>query len=91
MEKENFERVDMRNPDYQDTWEEISRSNSLCFRINQTDPMEENSRRLVRELVPDMPETSHIMPPMQIDMGKNMKIGSHVFIIMADRHGAGRH
>lgn len=80
MEKANFERVDMRIPDYQETWAEISRSGSLCFRINQTDPMEESSRSLMRELVPDMPETSHIMPPMQIDMGKNMKIGSHVFI-----------
>lgn len=80
MEKAEFERVDMRIPDYQETWAEISRSSSLCFRINQTDPMEENARGLVRELVPGMPETSHIMPPMQIDMGKNIKIGSHVFI-----------
>lgn len=80
MDKEDFERVDMRNPDYQDTWAEIRRSSSLCFCINHTDPMEENSRTLVKELVPDMPETSHIMPPMQIDMGKNMKVGSHVFI-----------
>lgn len=80
MKKAEFERVDMRVPDYQDTWVEISRSNSLCFRINQTDPMAESSRRLVQELVPDMPETSRIMPPMQIDMGRNMKIGSHVFI-----------
>lgn len=80
MKKEDFERVDMRRPDYQDTWEEISRSSSLCFRINQTDPMDESSRRLVKELVPSIPETSHIMSPMQIDMGRNVKVGSHVFI-----------
>lgn len=80
MEKAKFERVDMRVPDYQNTWAEISRSNRLCFRINQTDPMTEASRRLVQELVPGIPETSHIMPPMQIDMGKNVKMGSHVFI-----------
>lgn len=80
MKKEEYERVDMRKPDYQDTWAEISRSGRVCFRINQTDPMSETSRALVRELVPDMPETSHIMAPMQIDMGKNMKVGSHVFI-----------
>ena len=60
MEKANFERVDMRIPDYQETWAEISRSSSLCFRINQTDPMEESSRSLMRELVPDMPETSQM-------------------------------
>ena len=80
METGKFERVDMRNPNYQETWSEISRSSSLCFRINHTDPMEETSRSLVRELVPGMPESSHIMPPMQIDMGANVKIGNHVFI-----------
>lgn len=52
MKKDNFERVDMRAPDYQDTWVEISRSNSLCFRINQTDPMAERSCQLVQELLP---------------------------------------
>ena len=80
MKKEEFERVDMRIPDYKTTWAEISRSSSLCFRINNTDPMDENSKKLVQELIPDMPESSHIMPPMQIDMGANVKIGNHVFI-----------
>ena len=80
MKKEEFERVDMRIPDYERTRSEISRSSSLCFKINHTDPMEESSRSLVRELIPGMPESSHIMPPMQIDMGTNVKIGNHVFI-----------
>ena len=80
MRKEEFERVDMRIPDYENPWAEISRSSSLCFRITHTDPMEESSRSLVRELIPGMPESSHIMPPVQIDMGANVKIGNHVFI-----------
>ena len=80
MKKEEFERVDMRIPDYERTWSEISRSSSLCFKINHTDPMEESSRSLVRKLISGMPESSHIMPPMQIDMGTNVKIGNHVFI-----------
>lgn len=80
MKKEEFERVDMRVPDYENTWTEISRSSSLCFKINHTDPIEENSRSLVRDLIPGMPESSYIMPPMQIDMGANVKIGNHVFI-----------
>ena len=80
MKKEEFERVDMRIPDYENTWAEISRSNSLCFKINHTDPMEETSRSLVQELLPGIPDSSHIMPPMQIDMGANVKIGNHVFI-----------
>lgn len=80
MNKENFEKVDMRNPNYQETWLEISRSNSLCFQINQTDPTSEESRKLVQKLIPSISQTSHIMPPMQIDMGKNVTIGNHVFI-----------
>ena len=80
MKREEFERVDMRIPDYENTWAEISRSSSLCFKINHTDPMEDTSRSLVQELIPSMPESSHIMAPMQIDMGANVKIGNHVFI-----------
>jgi len=80
MKKEEFERVDMRIPDYERTWPEMGRSRSLCFSINHTDPMEKNFSELVHELVPEMAESSHIMPPMQIDMGRNVKIGSHVFI-----------
>ena len=34
MKKEEFEWVDMRIPDYENTWAEISRSSSLCFNIN---------------------------------------------------------
>lgn len=39
MDKEKFERVDMRIPDYENTWAEMSRSSSLCFQINNTNPM----------------------------------------------------
>lgn len=80
MGQVEFERVDMRAEGYQDTWAEISRCSSLCFRINYTDPMAEDSRALVQELIPRMGEHSHIMAPMQIDMGKNMTLGRHVFI-----------
>ena len=82
METGKFERVDMRIPDYERTWSEISRSSSLCFKINHTNPMEESSRSLVRELIPGMPESSHIMPPMQIDMGANVKIGNYGGVLM---------
>ena len=74
MKKEEFERVDMRIPDYENTWAEMSRSSSLCFRINHTDPMEESFQRLVHELIPSMPKSSRIMPPMQIDIGAKAMI-----------------
>lgn len=80
MDKKKFERVDMRIPDYHDTWAEISRCSSLCFRINHTDPTESGALKLVNELIPTMQSGSHIMPPMQVDMGRNIKIGNNVFI-----------
>lgn len=80
MGRGETERVDMRAETYRDTWEEISRCSSLCFRINHTDPMAEESRALLEVLIPNMGENSHIMAPMQIDMGKNMTLGRHVFI-----------
>lgn len=80
MDKKDFERVDMRAPGYEETWREICRSSSLCFRINQVDPMGEESDKLLHELIPDLPNDTHIMAPMQIDMGRNVKIGRHVFI-----------
>ncbi len=80
MKKEEFERIDMRISDYENTWTEISRSGSLCFKINHTDPMEESSEKLLRELIPSMQESSRVTAPMQIDMGANVKIGNHVFI-----------
>lgn len=80
MAKEGFERVDMRSPDYKETWEEIARSSSLSFRLNHLDPLSGLSSILLKELIPDIPETSRIMPPLQIDMGKNVKLGKHVFI-----------
>ena len=80
MNKIEFERVDMRIPDYQNTWKELSRCSSLCFRINNTDPMDKIMYKLVRELIPEMKSDSNIIAPMQIDMGKNVKIGHNVFI-----------
>lgn len=75
-----FQRVNMADESYQETWKEIQRSSSVCFKINHTDPMRPECRELLHELIPDIPETSNIMAPMQIDMGKNMKLGEHVFI-----------
>ena len=75
-----FQRVNMADESYQGPWKEIQRSSSMCFKINHTDPMEPECRKLLHELIPNMPDTSNIMAPMQIDMGKNMKFGEHVFI-----------
>lgn len=74
------ERVNMNEESYQDTWSEIRRSNTLCYRINSTEPYTEESRALIDNLLPDKGEDSGLTPPFRIDMGKNVKIGKNVFI-----------
>ena len=80
MDKQSFERVNMRDADYRETLEEVRRSGSLCFRINHIDPTDEEIQTLTAQLVPDMGENVRISPPMQIDMGSQITIGRNVFI-----------
>lgn len=76
-----LERVNMRDESYQASVHEIHRCGKLCFHINQTEPQSEQGRRLTDELFESpLPEGSVIFPPMQIDLGKNVKIGKNVII-----------
>lgn len=71
----------MRDSDYQETVEEIRRCSQLCWRINQTDPLSDDLRKLVDSLFAlPLDSSSNIFPPFQIDMGKNVHIGKRVFI-----------
>lgn len=80
MDKNSFERVDMAAPDYEGTFTEISRCTKLCFKINHTEPYTDESKLLIDSLFETPLDGSNITPPMQIDMGKNVKIGKNVFI-----------
>ena len=47
---------------------EYERSRRLCFKINQTDPYSDESRALLQELFGGrLPESSTIMPPLQLE------------------------
>lgn len=80
MNQKNFERVDMRALDRAKTRNEILQSASLNYRIQHTDPMSDEMRKLMKELIPSLPSSSTVMPVVQVDIGKNVSVGEHVFI-----------
>lgn len=76
-----MKRVDMRTKAYAPDIIELNRSGDLCFEINQTKPRTEKMRQLINELLlTPLDATSNIASPMDIDRGKMLHIGKHVFI-----------
>lgn len=60
---------------------ELHRCQKLCFYINQTEPRSKEERELMDALFETpLPQGSTIFPPVQIDLGKYVKIGNHVII-----------
>lgn len=81
MANKKVERVDMREPIFQQTASEMTRCKKLCFKINHTEPMTEEVRVLEQELFAGkLPETSFFSPPFQIDLAQNVKVGKNVFV-----------
>jgi len=73
--------VDMMESDYLDVVEELHRCEKLNFTLNTLPPDSPDKRSLQNELLEDtLDETSAIFTPAQIDMGKRLKVGKHVFI-----------
>ena len=60
---------------------EMNRSLGLCAKINTLSPYDKETRELVKELLEDnLPDSSNILAPMEIDYGHQLKIGEKVFI-----------
>lgn len=60
---------------------ELLRCTSLCFKISQTDPVSETMQQLINELFHnELDSSTHIVPPMRIDMADHLHIGKKVFI-----------
>ena len=77
-------RVDLRidNEENRALIAEAKRSTQLCFRINHTMPMTEESDALIAELFQGaIGEGSHIAPPLQVIRGNKVKIGKNVSIM----------
>lgn len=60
---------------------ELKRSRTLCYRINALPPYDERIKPLFDELFDNrLPESSVIVPPVDIDRGKTISVGKNVYI-----------
>ena len=73
-------RIDLREP-HPERDAESKRSTQLCFKINHTMPMTAECDALIKELFPNIGENTHVHPPLQVNLGANVKIGSNVSIL----------
>lgn len=73
--------VDMYTEEYRPVIEYLLRTRKYCFKINHTEPDDPQLRHLIEEMLEcELDEHSAILAPMEIDIGKHLKIGKHVFI-----------
>ena len=73
--------VDMATPEYAEAIAEMTRCGKICFNINPTEPVPEKIRPMEEELFGGgLDATSYLMPPLQIDFARQMKIGRGVFV-----------
>ncbi len=76
------EPVDMLSKEYYPVIEELKRSDELSFQLNQVPPSDRERRKeLLTDLLEEpLKENTDIFAPLQIDFGRNLKIGKNVFI-----------
>lgn len=73
--------VDMFSEEYMPAVKHMEKTISLCFKINHTEPDLDVLRPMFADMLEHpLEEGSCIFPPVQIDYGKQMTIGKHVFI-----------
>lgn len=63
-------------------YEDVMHSGELCFKINQTLQRTQESKKLLNELFyGTLPESTLILPPIMVNLAKNVKIGKNVVIM----------
>ena len=73
--------IDMATPEYAEAITEMTRCGKICFNINTMEPVPEKIRPMEEELFDGgLDATSYLMPPLQIDFARQMKIGRGVFV-----------
>mgnify|MGYP001308371917 CR=1 FL=1 len=60
--------------------ESAEKSVRLCAKLQTMTVYDENYRDIIEELIPGIPKSSIICPPLQTDHGSNFIIGEDVFI-----------
>lgn len=73
--------VDMRDEEYAPAIRHIEETAKRCFRINHTEPDSAVIHSMLAKMLEKpIAESTHIVPPLQVDFGKQLEIGSGVFI-----------
>ena len=71
----------MATPEYAEAIKHMTDCANICFKINTTVPTPEQIRPLEEQLFDgNLDQTSYLMPPLQIDFARQMKIGRGVFV-----------
>lgn len=73
-------RIDLRIPN-PEREAEGKRSTQLCFKINHTMPMTPECDELIKELFQNSGENLRVQPPLQCNLGANVKIGNNVVVM----------
>ena len=77
----NGDPVNMFEEEYGEAILHMNKTQMLCFKINHTEPDFNTLKPLFDEMLTEpLKEATYILPPLQIDFGRQMKIGNHVFI-----------
>ena len=81
--KREFEK--MRSEEfYYFTDEEVlasySKAKRLCARLQTMTTEDENYRKTIEDLIPDIPASSTVTPPFHCDHGHGIRLGENVFI-----------
>lgn len=77
-----LKKIDIRiAEDMEESVKEATRTRKLIFKINQTEPMTEEYRKILEELFEGrLDKTTSIVPPLQIDYPSSIKLGKNIFI-----------
>lgn len=85
MEKDVFkmlresERVDLHADYFKPAVQEMMRTRTLCFKLNNISP-DGNINEILEEILKDTMENKRILTPFQLDFGNQTKLGKGVFI-----------
>ena len=59
---------------------DIKKANLLCARLNTMTVFDDDYREVIRELIPDIPDSATVTPPFHCDHGNGILLGEHTFI-----------
>lgn len=60
--------------------ESMRRAHSITKKMNSCDGSEDEYRELLKELIPEIPDSTTVMPPFYCDHGHGIHLGENVFI-----------